>query len=316
MAANPRSVPYQAPTPIRINGIETVYDIFGHAADPPLVLVAGLGMQMIGWDEKLCAQLAGNGYRVIRFDNRDTGLATKFTAAGVPDVGRLVQARLQGIVPQEPLPYTAYDMVADTIALFDELDLDQVHLLGISMGGIIAQLLTIEHPERVKTLMPVLTTTGAAELPLPRPEALAVFMRPPAQSRAEYIENSLQGWRILSGSAYPLDEEETRLRAGRNYDRCYEPTGTTRQLAATVALESLRPKLERIAVPTLVIHGDEDPLFPIECGRDIAKSIPGAKMLVMEGVGHALPPEIWPQLVGVIANHGLESDKKPGFSGS
>ena len=305
MAAITRSVPYQAPTPVKINGIETVYDIFGHAADPPLVLVAGLGMQMIGWDERLCAQLAGCGYRIIRFDNRDVGLATSFKDKGVPDVGRLIQTRLAGEPPQIPLPYTTYDIVADTIALFDELELDQVHLLGISMGGIIAELLTIEHQERVKTLTAVMTTTGSPALPLPRPEALGIFMRPPSKSRAEYIENSVQGWRMLYGSAYPLDEEETRLRAGRYYDRSYEPTGTTRQLAATIALESLKPRLGQITVPTLVIHGDEDPLFPIECGRDIAVSVPNAKMLVMEGVGHSLPPAIWPQIIEAIAKHAV-----------
>jgi pimeloyl-ACP methyl ester carboxylesterase len=309
MTAITGSVPYQAPTPVRINGtgrataIETVYDIFGSAADPPLLLIAGLGMQMIGWDEKLCAQLAGCGLQVIRFDNRDSGLATKFTGASVPDIGRLVQARLQGTIPQEPLPYTAYDMVADTIGLLDELDIERANIVGVSMGGVIAQLLAVEHLDRVRTLTAMMTTTGSAALPLPRPEALAVFMRPPAKNKAEYIENTVQGWHILYGSAYPLDEEEGRLRAGRYYDRSYEPTGTTRQLAATVALESLKPKLSRITVPTLVIHGDEDPLFPIECGRDIAISVPNAKMLVLEGVGHALPPAIWPQVVGAIANH-------------
>lgn len=300
-----RSVPYQAPTPVKINGIETVYDIFGYAADPPMVLIAGLGMQMIGWDEKLCALLADQGYRVIRFDNRDSGLATTFEEGGVPDVGRLVQDRFNGNLPSVRLPYTTYDMVADTVALFDELEIEAAHVVGASMGGVIAQLLAVEHPERVKTLTVIMSTDGSPDLPLPKAEALMLFMRPPSQNKAEYIENTLFGWRLLYGSGYALDEEEAALRAARYYERAYLPYGITRQLAATVALECLKPKLGAVEVPTLVIHGDEDPLFPIECGRDIAATIPGAKMVVMEGVGHALPPPIWPQLVKAIATHAV-----------
>jgi pimeloyl-ACP methyl ester carboxylesterase len=312
-----RSVPYQSPTPVTLNSngrakaIETVYDIFGYSSDPPLVLIAGLGVQMTGWDEKFCAQLAGCGYRVIRFDNRDSGLATSFEEAGVPDLIRLVQMRLAGEVPQVPLPYTIYDMVGDTIALFDALELDRPHIVGASLGGIIAQLLTIEHQDRVKTLTAIMTTTGSSDLPVAKPEAISVFLRPPSKDRAEYIENALSGWQLFYGSGYLLDLEEARLRAGRLYDRAYSPDGAARQMAAAVALESLKPSLGAVTVPTLVIHGDEDPLFPIECGRDIAVSVSNAKMLVMEGVGHALPPTIWPQITAAIANHA--NDQKPGF---
>jgi pimeloyl-ACP methyl ester carboxylesterase len=148
-----------------------------------------------------------------------------------------------------------------------------------------------------------MTTSGAPHLPPATPEALAVFLRAPAKSRAEYIENAVIGWRIFYGSGYQLDEEEARLRAGRIYDRAYSPDGAARQFAAGLALESLKPSLTGLNVPTLVIHGDEDPVFPLECGRDIAVSVPGAKMLVMEGVGHALPPAIWPHIIEAIANH-------------
>ncbi|MFZ0546160.1 MAG: alpha/beta hydrolase [Candidatus Promineifilaceae bacterium] len=301
MTPTTRSVPYIAPTPITMNGIDTVYDSFGRAADPPLLLIAGLGVQMIGWEENFCAQLAGRGFRVIRFDNRDIGLATSFKDTGVPDLGRLIEARLAGEIPEVPLPYTAYDMVDDTVALLDELDIEKAHIVGASMGGVIAQLLTIEYQERVRTLTAIMTTTGSADLPLPDPVALSLFMRPPSENKAEYIENAVQGWQIMYGSGYPLDEGEARLRAARYYERSYEPTGTTRQLAATVALESLKPRLDGVTVPTLVIHGDEDPLFPLECGKDIAVSVPDAKMLVLEGVGHALPSEVWPQVIEAIS---------------
>jgi pimeloyl-ACP methyl ester carboxylesterase len=194
-------------------------------------------------------------------------------------------------------------MVGDTIALFDALELDRPHVIGASLGGIIAQLLTIEHQDRVRTLTAIMTTTGSPDLPVAEPEAIAVFLRPPSKDRAEYIENALSGWQLFYGSAYPLDLEEACLRAGRLYDRAYLPDGAARQMAAAVALESLKPRLGAVTVPTLVIHGDEDPLFPIECGRDIAVSVSNAKMLVMEGVGHALPPAIWPQITAAIANH-------------
>jgi pimeloyl-ACP methyl ester carboxylesterase len=194
-------------------------------------------------------------------------------------------------------------MVGDTIDLFNYLELDQQHVVGASLGGIIAQRLAILHPERVKTLTAIMTTTGDPDLPAATPEALAVFLRAPSKSREEYIENSVIGWCQFYGSGYEMDEESARLRAGRNYDRAYSPDGVARQLAAGLALENLKPLLANLTVPTLVIHGDEDPVFPIQCGRDIAVSVPDAKMLVMEGVGHALPTEIWPQIVEAISKH-------------
>lgn len=303
------TVSYQAPTPVTLqsNGccIQTVYDIFGDSADPPLVLIAGLGAQMIAWDAEFCALLARKGFRVIRFDNRDTGLATSFSDSGVPDVFKLVEARLMGGILDVWLPYTIDDMVADTIALFDFLEIEQVHVIGASLGGVIAQRLTICFPERVKTLTAMMTTTGALNLPSSTPEAMAVFLHAPSRSREEYIENSVISWRIFNGSGYKFDEEEARLRAGRHYDRAYSPDGAARQLAAGLALEPLKPYLTTLSVPTLVIHGDEDPVFPIECGRDIAVSVPDAKMLVMEGVGHTIPKAIWPEIVDAIAKHAI-----------
>jgi pimeloyl-ACP methyl ester carboxylesterase len=309
MNTSKSSVSYQPPTPVtlgsngRTDSIQTVYDVFGKAADPPLVLIAGLGAQMIWWDAEFCALLARQGFRVIRFDNRDAGLATSFADSGVPDVFKLVEARLSGKIPDVSLPYTIDDMVDDVIALFDFLELAQVHVVGASWGGVIAQRLAIRFPDRVKTLTAIMTTTGAPDLPSSTPEAMAVFLHAPFNSREEYIEKSVISWRMFNGSGYEFDEEEARERAGRQYDRAYLPDGAARQLAAGLALEPLKPFLARLSAPTLVIHGDEDPVFPIECGRDIAVSVPNAKMLVMEGVGHALPKAIWPEIIDAISTH-------------
>jgi pimeloyl-ACP methyl ester carboxylesterase len=206
-------------------------------------------------------------------------------------------------MPNMPLPYTIDDMVNDAVSLLDRLEHEQVHLVGASMGGVIAQLLTIKHPDRVKSLTTIMTSSGDPNLPRPLPQAIALLTQPASKNRAEYIEKTIAGWRALQGSAYPLNEEVARQRAGHFYDRSYEPDGAIRQLAAIASLGSLKPGLNSLTLPTLVIHGDEDPLFPIECGRDIATSVPGAKMLVLTGVGHALPPPVWPHVMDAIANH-------------
>jgi pimeloyl-ACP methyl ester carboxylesterase len=255
---------------------------------------------MISWDEQFCALLASQGYRVIRFDNRDVGMATKFNGMAVPDIGQLLQARVSGTINEFKVPYSLYDMAADTLALMDELDVEKAHIIGASMGGGIAQLLAIEHPERMLTLTAMMTSSGCPTLPLPKPEAIAVFTRPESPNREAYINSVIAGWHVMYGSGYPMDEEDARTRAEYYYDRAYYPEGSARQLAATAVMESLKPKLAEVTVPTLVIHGDEDPLFPIECGRDIAVSVPGAKMIVLEGVGHSLPKPTWAHVIAAL----------------
>lgn len=301
------SISYQAPTRVNLRSmpdgtaLETVYDIFGDAADPPVLMIAGLGAQMVSWDEQFCAQLAGYGCRVIRFDNRDAGLATKFDGATVPALTELLLARIGGRVSDFAVPYSLHDMAADTIALLDELGIEKAHVVGASMGGGIAQLLAIKHPDRLLSLTAMMTSSGCPDLPLPEPEAIAVFMKPEAANRAAYIEQVVDGWRTIYGSGYEFDEADAYSRAGCFYDRAFYPEGSARQLAATAVLENLKPMLAGVTVPTLVIHGDEDPLFPIECGRDIAVSVPGAKMIVLEGVGHSLPKQIWSEVIATMA---------------
>jgi pimeloyl-ACP methyl ester carboxylesterase len=198
-------------------------------------------------------------------------------------------------------PYSLHDMTAETVTLMDELGIEKAHVIGASMGGAIAQLLAIKHPERLLSLTAMMTSSGCPDLPLPKPEAVAIFMRPKATSRTEYIQQVVEGWHVIYGSGYPLDEADAISRAGCYYDRSYYPEGAARQLAATAVLENLKPMLADVNLPTLVIHGDEDPLFPIECGRDIAVSVPGAKMIVLEGVGHSLPKPIWSEVIAAIA---------------
>lgn len=295
-------VPHSDPASVEANGIEIVYDTFGEAsAAPPMLLIMGLGAQMIAWDEEFCAALAARGYWVIRFDNRDVGLSTRFDEAGVPDIPALMQAAAQGEAIQAP--YTLRDMADDAVGLLDALGIESAHVVGISMGGGIAQEMTIHHPDRVRTLTSIMSSTGDPQLPPPKPEAAAILVTPAPTDRAGYIESSIKTWRVLSGPGYPLDEDRTRERAGRSFDRGLSPDGTARQLAAIMASGSHKEALKSVQVPTLVIHGDADPLVPVEGGIDTADSIPGAELMIIEGMGHSLPPEVAPQVIEAIARH-------------
>jgi len=294
-------VPHSDPASVEANGIEIVYDTFGKPSAPPMLLIMGLGQQMIAWDEEFCAALAAQGYWVIRFDNRDVGLSTRFDEAGVPDILALMQAAAQGEAIQGP--YTMRDMADDAVGLIDALEIESAHVVGISMGGGIAQEMTIHHPDHVRTLTSIMSSTGDPQLPPPKPEAAAILVTPAPTDRAGYIESSIKTWRVLNGPAFPLDEDLTRERAGRFFDRGLSPDGTARQLAAIMASGSRKEALKSVQVPTLVIHGDADPLVPVEGGIDTANAIPGAELMIIEGMGHSLPPEVAPQVIEAIARH-------------
>jgi pimeloyl-ACP methyl ester carboxylesterase len=283
-----------------VNGLRIEYDHFGDRGARPLLLVMGLGAQMLLWEEEFCRALAERGHFVVRFDNRDVGLSSKLDAAGVPNVFELMQRVVAGQQPE--VPYTLDDMADDAAGLLDALGLESAHVCGASMGGMIAQTLAIRHPRRVRSLTSIMSTTGNPELPPAAPEAMAVLMSPPPATRAEAVEHHLKAWRVIGSPGFALDEARIRERGGVLYDRCFHPAGTARQLAAILAHGSRRQALAAVSAPCLVIHGAADPLVPLAGGRDTAEAIPGAELLVIEGMGHDLPPEVWPRIVEAIAS--------------
>ena len=295
------SVPRTPPAFARANGIDLCYDTFGDPAAPPLLLIMGLNSQMIAWDDEFCSELARRGYRVIRYDNRDIGLSTRFDAAGVPDVSAAFMAVMQGKTVEAP--YRLTDMAADAVGLLDALGIARAHVVGASMGGAIAQTLAIEHPSRLLTLTSIMATTGAPGLPPPTPEALAVLFKPPPADQASYFESYAQTWKVLRAGSFPLDEARDLSRAGQTWARGLNPADSARQLIAILASGSRKEALRGVRVPTLVLHGDADPLVPLGCGVDTAESVPGAKLVVIKGMGHALPISMWSQIIDTIAAH-------------
>jgi pimeloyl-ACP methyl ester carboxylesterase len=284
---------------LRANGIELEYDSFGSRDGRPLLLIMGLGGQMIMWEEGFCEALAERGHYVVRFDNRDVGLSTRFDAAGIPNVLELMQQSMAGQRPA--VPYTLDDMADDAAGLLDALGLETAHVCGASMGGMIAQTVAIRHGRRLRSLTSIMSSTGDPSLPQAKPEAMAVLMAPPPSDRAGSLAAAVRTWRTIGSPGFPFDEGRIRERAGRLYDRAFYPEGTARQLAAIVAHGNRAAKLREVSAPTLVIHGAADPLVPLEGGRHTAAAIPGAELLVIEGMGHDLPEGAWPQIVGAIS---------------
>lgn len=287
----------------KANGIEINYDTFGAPSDPPVLLIAGLGMQMIGWYERFCQMLAAQGYWVIRFDNRDVGLSTHMDQTGVPDIAKLFSGEAIKV------PYKLIDMAEDTVGLLDALDIKKAHVVGISLGGMIAQTVAIHFPERVQTLTSIMSTTGDPQLPPPKPEALMILYTPAPVELEPYLDYQVKVWHTLGGSKFSLDEGRVRQQAERAFNRGLNPAGFARQLAAVMASGSRKDALKEVQAPTLVVHGDADPLIPVEGGYDTAESIPGARLEIVEGVGHELPTEIWSWLVTLISNHATQNPK-------
>jgi pimeloyl-ACP methyl ester carboxylesterase len=280
------------------NGIELCYETFGDPADEPLLLVMGLGAQMTLWPVELCEALVDRGFFVVRYDNRDTGLST--TCA---DVGGDFFATFAAASQGEPVevPYRLTDLAADGMALLDHLGIDSAHLVGASMGGMIVQTMAIEHPARVRTLTSIMSTTGEPDVGTPTAEAMAVLLRPAVTSREEAIEAGVAARRVISSPDH-FDEDEARQGVAEAYDRAWNPAGTARHLLAIVASGSRAAGLQALDVPTLVIHGDVDPLVTPSGGRRTAALVPGAELLVLEGMGHDLPPAYLGPIVEAITS--------------
>lgn len=292
---------------VTVNGIQIEYDTFGKRGNPPLLLIVGMAWQLIHWDETLCGQLARQGHYVIRFDNRDTGLSTKFTEAGIPHIGQIIEAREKGeeIKP----PYTIEDMAEDAVGLLDALGIEKAHICGISMGGMIAQTIALNHQQKILSLISIYSETGNLALPPPTPTAEKCLFTPPPMEREANITYTLDVWRTFSGTGFPLDEDWHRKIAALAYDRAFYPEGVARQLAAVLTQRNRKSELGSISVPTLVIHGADDPLVPVEGGKDTAEAIPGAELIIIEGMGHDLPHDgAWPQIVDAIAIHTQKID--------
>jgi pimeloyl-ACP methyl ester carboxylesterase len=279
----------------RTGAVELAYETFGDRSDPPLLLIMGLATQMLAWPDRFCAGLADRGLFVVRFDNRDVGLSTHLDDAPPADVG----AALGG--DASSASYTLSDMAADTAGLIEALGLRSAHLAGVSMGGMIAQTLAIEHPERVRSLTSIMSTTGDRSVGGATEAAVAVLMAPAATTREEAQELSLQTYRVIGSPAYPLDEAAIRQRAATAFDRGHDPAGVARQFVGIQASPDRTPALAELRIPALVIHGAQDPLIDVSGGRATAAAIPGAELVVLEGMGHDLPEALWAEIGDRIA---------------
>ncbi len=286
--------------PYAHNGaVELYYETFGAPSDPALLLVNGLGSQSINYADEWCEKFAAEGFFVIRFDNRDVGLSTKFDGFK-PDLRGVVRAKAEGRTPDAP--YTVHDMAEDAIAVLDELGVERAHVMGLSMGGMIVQTLAIDHPERLLSLTSVMSTTGDTDVGRSSAEAQKLFMAKAPTDRDSYIERHVENLRTWGSPAH-LDEDRLRAFAAAAFDRCFDPAGQARQSVAIAAGDSRTPALREVRVPTLVLHGSEDKLIDPSGGRRTAEVIPGAAFVLLEGMGHDYPPAYWDQIVQLVTDH-------------
>ena len=287
------------------NGIEIAYESFGDPADPTILLIMGLGMQMLGWDEEFCELLVAQGFRVVRYDNRDIGLSTKI-GGGPPHV-------LAGAIGlTRSSRYTLREMALDAIGLLDHLEVDRAHLVGASMGGMIAQTLAARYPDRVASLCSMLSGPGGRRRSvMPRMSVIGILLARPPVERNAYAAHVAKIFTRIGSPGYAPDYERLRERALLMYDRCYYPIGSARQLMAIMASGDRTAELREIRCPTLVIHGKADKLIPSSAGEAVARAIPAARLELIEGMGHDLPAALWPRLVRSIADNAARAKPEP-----
>jgi pimeloyl-ACP methyl ester carboxylesterase len=275
--------------------IQLEYEVFGDAGAPTLVLIMGFAAQMIVWHVNFCRQLAGRGFRVVRFDNRDVGLSTKLS--GSPDFMRAMAG------DRTAAAYSLEDMADDVSGLIGALGVPAAHVVGASMGGFIAQETAIRHPERVLSLASIMSSTGDRTVGVPRPEAFAALLVPPPPDREGAIERAVSLWRIIGSPGFPFDEAAIRARSAAVWDRDHDPTGIARQAAALFTQRDRTVDLGKLKVPTLVIHGIDDPLVTLSGGEATARAIPGARLVTIPGMGHDLPEPAWPTILDAIVDN-------------
>jgi pimeloyl-ACP methyl ester carboxylesterase len=280
-----------------VGDIDIAYETFGDPSKPALLLVMGLATQMIAWHEDFCAELAERGFHVIRFDNRDVGRSSAMRHLHVPTLRQLA------LRSKKAAGYTLSDMAGDAVGLLDHLGIERAHVVGASMGGMIAQTIAIDHPDRVLSLCSIMSNTGARWSGQPKLATYRVLLGTPPQDRDKFIEHVVAMYRVIGSPGFDRDEDDLRDIAGRSYDRGRNPAGSGRQLAAIIASGDRTSRLRGLDVPTVVIHGTKDRLVSPSGGRATAKAIPGARLVTIEGMGHDLPRETWPRIIGAIAEN-------------
>ncbi len=295
---------------IRANGLDVEYESFGRAENPAILLIMGFAAQMTMWPEALCEGLADRGFRVIRFDNRDVGKTTHLAHFGMPNISEAMAAAMSG----RPVnaAYTLEDMAADAVGLLDALDIADAHIVGASMGGMIAQLTAIHHPQKTRSLTSIMSTTAKRELPPAKPEAMAALMTPPAsEAREDRIAQGVKSWRVIGSPGYAATEAELRARVEAAVDRVpYDPAGIARQMTAIISAAPRNDALGKVRAPALVIHGADDPLIPVEGGKDTAASIPGAQFVIVPGMAHDFTDALVPVYLKHIGDFASAVDAK------
>ncbi len=285
------------------NGVELAYQEVGDPDGEPLLLVMGLATQMLAWDEEFCALLAERGFRVVRFDNRDIGHSTKLDDAGVP-------GRLDLFLGRNPA-YRLSDMAADTVGLLDHLEIESAHVAGVSMGGMIGQTLAIEHRERVRSLVSMHSTTGNRWVGTPTPKVFRQMLSPAPRNRDEFIARIRRTYELIGSPAYPTDQERLRRVAEASWERGHNPRGVLRQMHAVTSSGDRTAALRKVDLPVTVIHGTRDTLIRPSGGRATARAIPGARLRIVEGMGHDLPRELWPLFADEFSDVAARAGRKP-----
>jgi len=290
---------------VSVGAVEIAYDVFGDLRHGrPLVLIMGIGAQRVMWDDALCDQFVAAGFCVVRFDHRDIGESSRIEQPA-PDPRGVLLRRLVGA--RIAAPYTLSDMAGDVAGLIDSLGFASAHIVGASLGGMVGQHLAIEHPARVRSLVSIMSSPGARRY-LPEPRALRALFRPQPKTAEEAGLQTERVFRVLGGTAWPLDSERLRRNGERSFARGLSPHGFLRHFAAVMASGDRRPRLRDVRVPTLVIHGSRDPMFPIRAGRDLVALMPDATWLPIAGMGHDLPSPLWPTIVAAVARHAERAD--------
>ena len=287
---------------VAANGMNIAYVENGDKAAPVVLLIMGLGMQLIAWPDAFCDGLADHGFRVVRFDNRDVGLSTKIRSVGAVAVAAAFARAMVG--RSVKAPYVLADMARDAIGLMDAIGVERAHIVGASMGGMIAQIIAAEYPERALSLTSIMSSSGNPDLPRGDSRLVeALFWPRPAFNRERAIRRAMDFYRLIGSPGFPTSEEQLRAKVERSVDRCYYPAGMAHHFLAILASGSRVEMLARIRAPTLVLHGADDSLVPVEAGKDTAAHIPGARLRIISGMGHDLAPGLAPILVDAIAEH-------------